>query len=260
MISEKIALQKYELNPCRHFFTLFASSADVSTQGGDLYPAVSMVYGLTEATVKLKSSTYDPDSTNISDSEKTLSADENRIQQTTTDYEDTEDDKCVTTTTSLHDTDAEDKTITGCSRSQGETFTENKDKTEGNDTAKESIKEEEEGENNHDNDEDELEEEVALASLPETERHLLTIGHAWDDIARAGRIHLHPNAPDVCIPARTFGEKVQGLRSKRPLKRGRHCWLLREIRVYEPGLEDEERPNNLIIGIGLCLIKYNFKM
>ena len=212
-----------------------------------------MVYGLTEATVRLKSSTYDSDSTNISDSEKTFSADENRTLQATTDCEDTEDDKCVTTTTSLHDTDTEDKTIIG-SRSQSETFTENKDKAEGYDTAKESTKEEERHDDNHDNDDDELEDEVALASLPETERHLLTIGHAWDDIARAGRIHLHPNAPDVCIPARTFGEKVQGLRSKRALKKGRHCWILREIRVYEPGFEEEERLNNLIIGIGLCVI------
>ena len=234
-------------------FALFVSSADVSTKDGDLYPAVSMVYGLTDATVKLKSSTYDSDSTNMSDSEKTFSADENRTQQITTDYEDTEDDKCVTTTTSLHDTDTEDKTIIG-SRSLSETFTENKDKGEGYDTAKESTKEEERHDDNHNNDDDELEDEVALASLPETERHLLAIGHAWDDIARAGRIHLHPNAPDVCIPARTFGEKVQGLRSKRALKKGRHCWILREIRVYAPGLEDEERLNNLIIGIGLCVI------
>ena len=218
-----------------------------------------MVYGLTEATVKLKSSTYDTDSTNITDSEKTFSADENRTQQTTTDCEDTEDEKCVTATTSLHDTDVEDKKIID-HRKQSETFTENKNKAEGNDMTKESRKEGERHDDNHDNDDDELEDEVALASLPETERHLLTIGHAWDDIARAGRIHLHPNAPDVCVPARTFGEKVQGLRSKRALKKGRHCWILREIRVYEPGLEDEERPNNLIIGIGSYVIKYSFKM
>ena len=243
-----IALRDNEKNPYTPFL-LFVFPADVSAKDGDLYPAVSMVYGLTEATVELKSSTYDPESTNISDSEKTLSADENRMQPTATDCEDTDDEKCLTTTTSLHDTDAEDKAIIG-NRCQSETLKENKDKAEDNDTAKESRKEGGRDDDNDDNDDDELEEEVALASLPETERHLLTIGHAWDDIARAGRIHLHPNAPDVCIPARTFGDKVQGLRSKRPLKKGRHCWLLKEIRVYEPGLEDEERPNNLIIGIG----------
>ena len=207
----------------------------MAVEDGDLYPAVSMVYGLTEVTVKLKSSTF-------SESENQEAAAEDRG---VTNLEDTEDEKCLTTTP-LRDTDVEEKQTQFDSHQQNTTPAK---KEINKDEAKKEITKEQEDEVK--DDKDELDEEIALASLPETERHLLKIGHAWDDVARAGRIHLHPNAPDICIPARNFGDKVQGVRSKRQLRKGRHCWLLQEVRVYEPGSEEEDgKPNNLIMGIG----------
>lgn len=222
-----------------------------------------MVYGLTEVAVKLKQSSYRQ--TDDSNQEKTETPNADPSVQTVTDQEDTEDDKCLTSTTSLHDTDTEEK-ASDTHELATEKVNENDEKDNITEDAKQATEKAEESDarNNTvadvdvDADEEEEEEEyeeeeddeVALASLPETERQLLTIGHAWDDVARGGRIHLHPNAPDICIPARTFGDKVQGLRSRRRLKKGRHCWLLQEIRVYEPGSHDEEKPNNLIVGIG----------
>ena len=215
---------------------------------GDLYPAVSMVYGMTEVRVKLKESTFSQSkATNETNTEKT-----DNLQYGTTDIE---DEKCLTTTTSLHDTDVDDKQMHNDFVDQPPE--KQKDHDQQN-TSKE-IERQQEDEKDDEDDQDELDEEVALATLPDTERQLLTIGHAWDDVARAGRIHLHPNAPDICVPARNFGDKVQGIRSKRQLKKGRHCWLLQEVRVYEPGSEEEGgKANNLIIGIGKHFCKMIF--
>ena len=57
--------------------------------------------------------------------------------------------------------------------------------------------------------EEEEDEELTIASLPEGERQLLSLGHAWSDIQRGGRLYLHPNCPDICLPSRKFGDMVQ---------------------------------------------------
>ena len=179
--------------------------ADVAVEDGDLYPAVAMVYGLTEVRVKLKESTFsESKATNETNTEKT-----DYLQYGTTDAE---DEKCLTTTTSLHDTDV-------MKRIHNDFIDQlpGKQKDHEQQSTSTAIERQQEDEKDDEDDQDELDEEVALATLPDTERHLLTIGHAWDGVARAGRIHLHPNAPDICVPARNFGDKVQGIRSKRQL-------------------------------------------
>lgn len=116
----------------------------------------------------------------------------------------------------------------------------------------EETKEETETGNNQDDADEESEEEIALASTPENERNLLYMGHAWDNTAKGGRIHLHPNAPDICFPGKNFGNKIQGIKSKRALKKGRHIWIIQELLFYQPRSSDdiEEVRNDLIVGIG----------
>ena len=101
------------------------------------------------------------------------------------------------------------------------------------------------------------EEDITVSGLADSDQELMTLGHSWDNTSRGGRIRLHPNAPDICIPAGTLGEMVQGIQSRALLKRGRHCWKYQQVLFYTPGCSTDEKPDNLIVGVGEYTQQYS---
>ncbi|KAI0240010.1 SPRY domain-containing SOCS box protein 2 [Lamellibrachia satsuma] len=92
---------------------------------------------------------------------------------------------------------------------------------------------------------------LELAEMDEEDRYLLQMSHGWDSTKRGGLLQNYPGLPYICVPSRKFNERVQAVRCRQGFRRGKHRWLIRDLKLFTPAVAVEDLStthNDLIIG------------